>query len=1163
MPTDTPTSQGDKPWNYQKNRRMLIRMFNEGRTADEMRKKLGYTKRGLWATLHKIRVKSPGVLHERRGRDGVVAYPDIVLADKFGANGSRQQYDEGWSFAEMASAAGVSRNKLHYAIARLRKTLGWFPPGPDRTKRVLARAKENYLKANADVIRLRGEGLDAAQIAAKLGVPKKRVRMVVMTLIRHGAISAEKVVRLPPEGVDPQVHYADLIKLYDEGLSQRQIGIRLGLSYGSVENTVRVARERFGLFQPRPRITRSPRQKRVQVVRAGQTQDATFQFVTALDGEKMEDWRQLAAGHLAFIDESDRGGYASRLWVVGRFLHTYIAKHGLYDPRSLLEHKAPAIVPRLDAITGARGHETRQRNYVLDFLDWVLRTDSRFCQEDDDGRVTVFADCYNPFPRSHGKQSKAPQLAASVRSPLPYKYIVQLRDTLAQGPNFRDWKWAHGVAKDRLGGARSGSMAGDWIEVDESIVERGRTDPDFVGEERVVPVFVVRVDQRTGEAKRVQTGRNRRAFFMWCPETAVALLVKLHLPLRTFQVRCLDGGWTDVERCELTENGFGPDGEPNFDIVWRPNADRSILLNGLLKPDRERVGPRQGVFRKMTDPLSERPTTAFFINTNKTADVDKDWVDRGYIIHWENRQVLRWLLKLRNWQEKYNPITKPALWAEMRPGLTNKKPSELNAAPPTCFLFRHAASKKGALARTQIMPDHSINWLWEKLLLHFEDRLWKEGVRTHNGDRVKLTTGDRVQNDVAVRFPLHALRVSLLTALAFEGGVSLETLMKLAGHSRILMAIYYQKLGSVMFGKELEDGFRRALERGDERVQGFLMEQTFDEMMKSLVCWDSEALKLAIPVDPADRSPAGWLRVGCGYCLMGGNTAPGGDSTLRIGGCFNGGRQLNLGKANPMFESVAPRNCVGGKCRWFVTRPEFIREIETRLKFLTRHVRRSQESLTTLQHQSKALAVEKKKAEEADRPFLNRSEESRLDLLIEKAASELNEHLTNFRNSLTLFERCRALLRNEASSEQYVAQGAYDDVRMVLEATESELLELSGVSLDAEFFPEYRSELGGDDIRRNQIIDAFFLREYGTPILLRLQPDEQNRLANRLTREIAGFGETQRPGAGLAYACEMIEGNAPMDQQVRELVDSLNVRGVPLRALMDGKRPAPQIKLLS
>ena len=53
-------------------------------------------------------------------------------------------------------------------------------------------------------------------------------------------------------------------------------------------------------------------------------------------------------------------------------------------------------------------------------------------------------------------------------------------------------------------------------------------------------------------------------------------------------------------------------------------------------------------------------------------------------------------------------------------------------------------------------------------------------------------------------FPLHSLRVSLLTALAFEGGVTLQTLMQLAGHSRILMTIYYQKIGSVMMAEELE-----------------------------------------------------------------------------------------------------------------------------------------------------------------------------------------------------------------------------------------------------------------------------------------------------------------------------------------------------------------------
>ena len=52
-------------------------------------------------------------------------------------------------------------------------------------------------------------------------------------------------------------------------------------------------------------------------------------------------------------------------------------------------------------------------------------------------------------------------------------------------------------------------------------------------------------------------------------------------------------------------------------------------------------------------------STGLYINTNKTADRNKNEFERGYIIPWQNEEVLYWLEKLRNWQEKYNPIDKP------------------------------------------------------------------------------------------------------------------------------------------------------------------------------------------------------------------------------------------------------------------------------------------------------------------------------------------------------------------------------------------------------------------------------------------------------------------------------------------------------------------------
>ncbi len=70
------------------------------------------------------------------------------------------------------------------------------------------------------------------------------------------------------------------------------------------------------------------------------------------------------------------------------------------------------------------------------------------------------------------------------------------------------------------------------------------------------------------------------------------------------------------------------------------------------------------------------------VNTNKTADQNKDELERGYIIPWQNEEVLYWLEKLRNWQEKYNPIVKPTDCTTLLTKHTGKKKSQTRNRSP-------------------------------------------------------------------------------------------------------------------------------------------------------------------------------------------------------------------------------------------------------------------------------------------------------------------------------------------------------------------------------------------------------------------------------------------------------------------------------------------------
>jgi hypothetical protein len=86
------------------------------------------------------------------------------------------------------------------------------------------------------------------------------------------------------------------------------------------------------------------------------------------------------------------------------------------------------------------------------------------------------------------------------------------------GPHFRDWQWAQNALGVEIG--RRGFNGPDWFEVNEDQLDR--SDPDCVWRQRLV--------------------KNRERLELWSPVRWVAQLVKLPVPLRTFQVRMLDSG---------------------------------------------------------------------------------------------------------------------------------------------------------------------------------------------------------------------------------------------------------------------------------------------------------------------------------------------------------------------------------------------------------------------------------------------------------------------------------------------------------------------------------------------------------------------------------------------------------------------------------------------
>lgn len=371
---------------------------------------------------------------------------------------------------------------------------------------------------------------------------------------------------------------------------------------------------------------------------------------------ELEAWRTLAAQWISEQDTNVKG----KLLGLRRFFQDYVrdtvGRAGLpTTPTAILSRSTNLPNFFNSCLKKYKVSVSRIRNnHVHEFLEWVLLTE--FSLPDDYGRPVRGLDFYNPVPfRERGGGG---QTAESVRSPLPYGYVDELRQLLAGGPTFADWKWAQSALGGEEGTIGSGG-ATDWFEVDESLIDK--SDPDCVWRRR----------------HRVQGGP---VLEMWSPVRWVALLIKLILPLRAIQVRLLDSGESDTWRYAAS-----PDNN-----AWVPNKH-------VLKEGTERKPAQRGVFRrKLQLGSSDAPTVVMYINTNKTADNKLSGSAKGYEVPWLTSGPIYsnpfyWLERLRNWQEKYNPVTRKTSWSELGPAhLDPKSDMQLAGFVDTCFLFRTA-----------------------------------------------------------------------------------------------------------------------------------------------------------------------------------------------------------------------------------------------------------------------------------------------------------------------------------------------------------------------------------------------------------------------------------------------------------------------------------------
>ncbi|WFN18055.1 gamma-mobile-trio integrase GmtZ [Burkholderia contaminans] len=728
-------------------------------------------------------------------------------------------------------------------------------------------------------------------------------------------------------------------------------------------------------------------------------------------------------------------------------------------------------------------------NLIHAFLQFVLLR--HFSQIGKNDNAVLMQGYHNPVRR----MSKAglPKRGESVYSPLPYGYIDQLRQMLAAGPHFRDWQWAHGALGSKIG--HMGASAPDWLDVTEDEIDRD--DPDCVWRIR----------------KLSRNYRGGQVLQMWSPVRWVALLVKLILPLRTSQVRVLDSGEADT---------------------WRYAAGRWERNSSEIAEGSESRPLQQGVFRRDYDRNNnENALAILYINTNKTADVSKSGPEKGYLLPWTHggalhQNVFYWIEKLRNWQEKYNPISRRTSWAELdRRHIIAKTDFQLARYPDACFLFR-LPEYPTARMRNFPLQDQALNSCWFYLLKAFESRLAGRSETHHNGTPIRLLPP---QSKKRTLFPLHSLRVSLVTALALEGQVPFPVLQKLVGHSRLVMTLYYTKPGATHIRDVLLDAKARLDANKNASIQNFLLDTAHDELVRSAICNSVSSVSDAIPEHPAARNALGWMPMHHGLCLAGGNASDSMENRS-IGGCHNGGPMVLPGTAvgNAKHAPVpgGNRNCV--RCRWFVTEPHYLPSLAAHFNTIAYHFDEARNACLANERVLLDLKKQKADAEDAGEVFLHLDAFRQAERVWEGSMKRFNDFAEDLTACWRLIERCKAALdRAVEDSTQLVAVGTASDVHIAFEETESELLQLAGVCDDVELYPDL--DAGKAVFRRSQLLDAVLYRDHLAPVFMTLGEEEQLRVGNAFMRRLARQMNPANPVLGTRQVINLMDAGRSLSER--------------------------------
>jgi len=310
----------------------------------------------------------------------------------------------------------------------------------------------------------------------------------------------------------------------------------------------------------------------------------------------------------------------------------------------------------------------------------------------------------------------------------------------------------------------------DWVLVDDEFL-LDKNDPDCV--------------------LKVEEGKT----YLWLPIYWTYTYSLMQLPARGMQ----------IVYCEIADF-------KNGQVIWKKHKTRLVGLT-----------VRQAMVSK-----SGKDEFGVHYTSNKTK-----FDGSGYTIPFMPIELAYWLIKLRKWQQKYNPIEEPTKWSDCE--RTNLNETQRKQKGANCFLFRDYREQEpgtfGGRLTSRLAAALFFSSKSDYTTATYRGLSYTEAIA-----ELKNKTEIALSHFKSPYTP-HSMRVSLINAYAYEFGIPLEIIMKLVGHSSIIMSIYYLKSDKTgaNLREKMELGEREASNKATQTLKSFVEQQRIEEVKSQLV----------------------------------------------------------------------------------------------------------------------------------------------------------------------------------------------------------------------------------------------------------------------------------------------------------------------------------------